>query len=97
MGAAWMSPGVCGSWLTGAYGRGMRLPRRPTKQSIAVLCGDVKETFGVIWFALQCGTAKQCTMLCDHDHIPVSRGCMRVQYPLLMAKKRLLQRLITRL
>ena len=23
--------------------------------------------------------------LCDHDHIPVSWGCMRVQYPLLMA------------
>ena len=32
----------------------------------------------LIWFALQCGKAKQCTVLCDHDHIPVSQGCMRV-------------------
>ena len=41
----------------------------------------------LIWFALQCGKAKQCTVLCDHDHIPESRGCMRVQYPLLMATR----------
>ena len=39
----------------------------------------------LIWFALLCGKVKQCTMICDYDHIPVSRGCMRVQYPLLMA------------
>ena len=25
------------------------------------------------------------TESCDYDHIPVSRGCMRVLYPLLMA------------
>ena len=40
----------------------------------------------LIWFTLQCGKAKQCTVICDYDHIPVSQGCMRVQYPLLMAQ-----------
>ena len=39
----------------------------------------------LIWFALQCDKAKPCTVLCDHDHTPVSQGCMRVQYALLMA------------
>ena len=39
----------------------------------------------LIWFALQCSKAKQCTVSCGYDHMPVSRGNMRAQYPLLMA------------
>ena len=46
MGSAWVSPGVRGSLLTGAYGRGMSLPKRREKHSIVVLCGGVKATFG---------------------------------------------------
>ena len=39
-------PRVQGSWLTGAYGRGKSLPRRPMEHSIAILCGDLRPTFG---------------------------------------------------
>ena len=38
-----------------------------------------------IWVALQSSEAKQCTVSCGYDHVPVSRGYMRAQYPLLMA------------
>ena len=37
------------------------------------------------WLVLQCSKAKQCTEIHSYDHMPVSRGYMRVQYPLLMA------------
>ena len=40
----------------------------------------------LIWFALQCSKAKQCTVRCGSDHMPVSRGYMRAQYLLLMAR-----------
>ena len=63
MGSAWVSTGVGGSWLTGAYGRGMSLPKRPKKHLIAVLCGDVKATFGadLVHAAVRQGE----TMYCD--------------------------------
>ena len=34
---------------------------------------------------LQSSEAKQCTVSCGYDHMPVSRGYMRAQDPLLMA------------
>ena len=37
---------------------------------------------------LQSSEAKQCTVSCGYDHMPVSRGCVRAQYPLLMAVSR---------
>ena len=37
------------------------------------------------WVALQSSEAKQCTVSCSCDHMPVSRGYMRAQYPVLMA------------
>ena len=39
----------------------------------------------LIWFALQCSKSKQCAEIHGYDHMPVSRGCMRAQYPFLMA------------
>ena len=42
----------------------------------------------LIWFALQCNKSKQCTESRSYDHIPVSWGYMRPQYPLLMALQR---------
>ena len=63
MGPAWVSPRVRGSWLTGTYGRGMSLPRRPKKHSIAVPYSDVKATFGadLVRAAVRQGE----TMYCD--------------------------------
>ena len=37
------------------------------------------------WFVLQCNKAKQCFVSRGYDHMLVSRGEMRAQYPLLMA------------
>ena len=28
----------------------------------------------LVWFALLCSKAKQCTVSCGYDHMPVSRG-----------------------
>ena len=57
-------PPLCiSSWLTGAYGRGMSLPRWPKKHSIAIVCGDGKATFGA---DLVCVAVRQGdTMYCD--------------------------------
>ena len=33
--------------------------------------------------SLQSSEAKQCTVSCSYDHMPVSQGYMRAQYPLL--------------
>ena len=35
----------------------------------------------LIWFALQSSKSKQCTEIRGDDHMPVSRGYMRAQYP----------------
>ena len=43
----------------------------------------------LIGFALQCSKSKQCTEVHGYDHMPVSRGYMRAQYPLLMAPTRI--------
>ena len=40
----------------------------------------------LIWFALQCSKSKQCTVSRGNDHMPVSWGYMRAQYPLPMAQ-----------
>ena len=39
----------------------------------------------LIWFALQCSKSKQCTVSRGYDHMPLSQGYMRAQFPLLMA------------
>ena len=39
----------------------------------------------LIWFALQCSKSKRCTVSRGYDHMPVSRGYLRAQYPVLMA------------
>ena len=58
-------------------------PPACARHSIAVLCGDLKATFGtdLVW----CSKSKQCTVSRGYDYMPVSRGHVRAQYPLLMA------------
>ena len=46
------------------------LPQRPGPRQHSAL----------IWFAL-CSKAKQYTVSCGYDRMPVSRGYMRAQYP----------------
>ena len=61
-----------------------RLERQWRVHTCPIAAPDTQHSV-LIWFALQCGKAKQYTVICDYDHIPVSWGCMQVQYPLLMA------------
>ena len=58
------------------------------KHSIAALRGDLKATFGLVWFVLHCSKAKQRTESGGYDHMRVSQGFMRTQHPLLMAPHR---------
>ena len=44
--------------------------------------GNIRSEF---WIALQSSEAIQCTVSCGNDHMLVSRGYMRAEYPLLMA------------
>ena len=46
---------------------------------------NARQHSALFWFALQCTKSKQCTEIRGYDHMPVSWGHMRAQYPLLMA------------
>ena len=73
---------------------GDELTRRPMKHSIAVSCGELKATFGTDLVCAAVQQVKTVTQIHGYDHLPVSRGYMRAQYPLLMALRndRLVQR-----
>ena len=62
---------------------GIPPPPPPPARPQGNLKATSRQHSALIWFALQCSKAKQCTVSCGYDHMPVSRGYMRAEYPLL--------------